>query len=1198
MLGKTLGPYRIESELGSGGMGKVYLAARDEDRFALKLVHPHLLESPGFFKRFLREAEIGKAVRHPNVVRCFDCDQLVVDGTAHAFLVMEYVEGQTLRDLLDELVTVPEELCRHIGREVSKGLAAIHDVGVVHRDLKPENILITPEHEIKVMDLGVARLADEAIRLSRSGAFVGSVLYASPEHFKGRGEDLDGRADLFSLGVILYELACGTHPHSGDGFAGVLAKVVHERPRRLGERNPQVSAFFEEMVHALLAKEREKRFSSAGKLLEALTRGEKSTWWGRRAQTLRAETKRPLRRIRIPRETAVYGREEELGKLRSLYEQSKHGDGQVILIEGEAGIGKTRLVDELIGRLQHDGEDLNFLFGSYPPGGAATAAGAWSTAYREQFGAEGLEETLPDYLAVTPILVPAFAALLRGEPPPEGKEPLTKDSIQTVFVHATRALAKERTTVVLIEDLHFAPEEGRALFASLALAVPGHRILLVGTARPGIPQDWWANMEILEHASRVELSRLGPKDLAHLLNDAFQSDHLAEALGFKIGEKSDGNPFFVFEIIRGLRDGQFISRGPDGTWVTTNVIQDIEIPSSVQDLIQARLADLDEEEQEMLDVAACCGFEFDPELVADVLGIGAVPGLRALGHLEKSHRLVRSVGRNCAFDHHQVQESLHAGLSERLRERYHAAIGEELVARHPEPDGAAAVDICEHSLRGSQGEKALPHLDAALDHLEQGYQSEQLVALAERALSKPGLLVAKARLMVVLRTAACLRLLVRREEERSALDEALLLSDVTEEPSLCAKARVQLGWHLVETSDHAAARESLEEALDLLRRAKGNDIEAKAQNALGTLCVSEGRYGAAERHYVKCLALARQSGDANRLAGTTINLGLLLMYQGRLQEARTLLEGGLALALECGNKEFSANARLNIGNLLMHQGRNAEAQTSLRAGLAIYREIGHRIGEARIAASLGSASLKEGRCEAAMLSYRTALALAREIGDRPGEASVMGNLGSVYLDLGQADEARGHYERSLALWREIDHAHGEGNVLFGLAMLAQQAGKIGEARRLLGDCLTLRRKLGERDLISETQLAIADIEVEQGQTESARSRGCGSGEGGERPPADPSCEHECRPATRRRFEGSPRRLGGTRPARGLGLEYRSRVSCLEADGRPHPSRRSSPPPLSPPRPRPGRVPRVDAHERAAVPGHHDGVGGGAGGELR
>ncbi len=133
MIGTQIGPYKIESELGTGGMGTVYLAQVAEKtpvldqgvRIALKIVHPHLLATPGFFKRFLREAEVGKQVQHENVVRTFDADALAHGGVQHNFLVMEYVEGQTLRDLLTELERVPEELCRHIGREVAKGLAAI-----------------------------------------------------------------------------------------------------------------------------------------------------------------------------------------------------------------------------------------------------------------------------------------------------------------------------------------------------------------------------------------------------------------------------------------------------------------------------------------------------------------------------------------------------------------------------------------------------------------------------------------------------------------------------------------------------------------------------------------------------------------------------------------------------------------------------------------------------------------------------------------------------------------------------------------------------------------------------------------------------------------------------------------------------------------------------------------------------------------
>ena len=267
---------------------------------ALKLVHAYLLEKPGYVERFRREAELGRTIEHENVVRTYDSDAQLLNGVQQNFLVMEYVEGQSLRDLHEELERVPEELCRPVGREVAKGLVAIHEAGVVHRDLKSENVLITPEHLVKIMDLGVAHLQDERIRMTRAEMFAGSVEYAAPEQFHGGRVPPDGRSDLFSLGVVLYELATGTHPFRTEAPRAIFRRILDEEPRKAGELNPQISPFFEEVLSTLLEKDPEARFPSSAELLQVLEGGESGAWWSQRTLELRLSRRRPLRRIQVP----------------------------------------------------------------------------------------------------------------------------------------------------------------------------------------------------------------------------------------------------------------------------------------------------------------------------------------------------------------------------------------------------------------------------------------------------------------------------------------------------------------------------------------------------------------------------------------------------------------------------------------------------------------------------------------------------------------------------------------------------------------------------------------------------------------------------------------------------------------------------------------------------------------------------------
>jgi tetratricopeptide (TPR) repeat protein len=695
---------------------------------------------------------------------------------------------------------------------------------------------------------------------------------------------------------------------------------------------------------------------------------------------------------------------------------------------------------------------VNFLYGSYPPGGAATASGAFVTAYREQLGDD--EAAVRAALPETPLLVPAFAALLRGDAAPENAEKLTKDSLQTVFVHATRSFAATRTTIVLIDDLHFAPDEGRALFASLALGVPGHRVLLVGTARPEIDAAWVAQVARGEHVSRIALPRLGAKDLVRLLRDSLGSEHLAEELSGKIATKSDGNPFFVFEILRGLRDGQFLARKPDGTWATTKLIAEIEVPGSVKELIFARVGSLTTEARNLLDVAACAGFDFDPLLAGEVLRLDRITALQRLAAVEKSHRLVRSSGRRFVFDHHQVAEVLYAGLPEILREEYHAALGAAIEARSgaasrapKDLDGALCVDLSEHYLKGAKGERALRYLDAALTHLEKGYLNEAMIRLADRALAVPGLVAGRERFELLLRKADVLQLLGRRDAEREVIEETTALAEADGDATLRMRVLLSRGTLqlLTSRSDEAGA-------------------------ALG-----------------EALAMARAAGDLRREATASANLGILSWRLGRIGEALEHAERQLALARKIGDRQIEGRATGNVGVGLLNLGRLGEAQENFERSLAIARELGDRYAESNATSNLGSVARTLGRWGESRDHHERYLALAQEIGSREGEARATASLGQLLGMLGGIEKGRRHCERSLLLAREIGDRRTEGVALHLLANVSAAEGDDVAAERGYAGALELRRRIGSRDGVSATLASRGALLARLGREAEARA---------------------------------------------------------------------------------------------------------------
>ncbi|MBN1659359.1 MAG: protein kinase [Anaerolineae bacterium] len=1029
MIGTRLNErYRLETLIGQGGMGQVYRAHDEQtgETVAVKILSPR----PGLHdpqRRFRRELRTLSSLSHPHVVAVRDHGQ--ADG--QPFFVMEYVDGGDLRGLIqaqgkgsshEEILPLALQLCQ--------ALSYIHAQGVVHRDLKPENVLVAIEEGregkplLKLTDFGLAQLAGPDVRLTQAGEMMGTVLYMAPE--QARGQVVDLRADLYAMGIILYEALAGRHPFQGDDPITILVQQIGASPTPLRHFAPLVPKPWEQLVVRLLAKDPADRFASAEEVLVIL-RG-----WAGAISTDHLLAPQPAR-VDLIFQSPLVGREAELFRLRQALEASGQGDGPVVFIQGEAGVGKTRLVQELatvstapqgspgvrlwLGK-SYEAERLPYQsFVEILRLCLRRTGPSWPAPYRLQplltllpeLGSDPALSTLP-----VPIALDAEAEKYR-----------LFDAVAFVLVE----MAGNRPTVLCLDDVQWADAASLELLAFLSRTLGSAPILLCALYRSEeVPQDH-AVLQLqrqLNHQGRAVTLDLEPLDrvsVSWMVGAMFGELAAAERLGGMIYREAKGNPFFVKEIVQSLVEDGLIYRA-GGQWQRRTTDR-WDVPAGILDLLDHRLSRLGESARRAVTVASAIGREFDFDTLRlagrfdeDTLldALDELVRARVL-HEDTSHRIERY-----DFSHDQMRKMAYARLSPSRQRQLHRHVAQALEQIH------------QADLDPVAGEMAR--------HYERAGDLAQAVTWAERA-----------------GQAAATRIAL--EEALEHYQRAL---DLERELPPDAERRYRLSALAVGVA-HSAGRPEIvdllsQQMLEMIDR-QGPAWESRRWPVLREIAQSYQQRGEPALFEAVCTRLVALSAeDTTRQTFSYLLWGLALKETGRMDEAETRLRHSMALATGMGNQRLTAIARREIGNIHLWRGDLEQARAHQEEALEILRCIPETPASdiAFSALDLAETLYNLGCYAEAAVRQTEALDISRQITYFWLEMSALGELGRTQIKLGQWGAAHTGLRQAIEGNRRLGERLEQVTYALALARVERHLGHAAEARALAVEGLALAQR--------------------------------------------------------------------------------------------------------------------------------------------
>jgi tetratricopeptide (TPR) repeat protein len=891
------GRYQVRRVLGEGGKKRVYLAhdsrlARD---VAIAVLKTEGLDDAGL-TRIRHEANaMGRLGQHSHIVTVYD----VADEQGHPFIVSEYVPGGDIERRIREApdCRLPVDQALGISAEVCAALAYAHAQGIIHRDLKPGNVYLTNEGAVKLGDFGLAVATDRS-RITQEGTMVGTAAYMAPE--QALGGEVTVRSDLYSLGAMLYAMLTGRPPFIGNDAVSIISQHLNAQPITPCWHNPEIGPDVESLVLELLEKNPEKRPQSAAAVRDRIlkicaapappaparerpARGSGRLVWGR-----------------------FVGRAAELDRLKEALDGALGGCGSLFMLVGEPGIGKTRLAEETSTYARLRGARV--LFGRCLEGEASVPYLSFVEALR-QYVADCPDEVLKQELGTGAGDVARLVSEVRQRIPdlpelaatdPEQERYRLFESVVTFLLNAARA----RPLLLILDDLHWADRPSLLLLQHLARRLAGSRILVIGTYRDVELDRRHPFASVLADLRRERifervLLRGLSRDEVHALLEALaqhELDSMSMTFAEALQRETEGNPFFIEEVIRHLLETGALYRR-EGRWVSrTQSIEDMGIPEGVREVIGRRLSRLSSTCNQALAGAAVLGREFDFGVLQRMSGFSDEELVTAIEQALEAQLVIEVPGRGdarYAFTHALVRETLYEELSLPRKQRLHLKVAQAIeasYARNLSPHLAALA--VHYRLAGAAAEA-----EKTIDYSVRAGESATSVLAWEEAIEH---------------WSAALELM--REEGVDQRRQAALLERLGD-------------LRYVSGFDWERGVEYLEEALSIYESLGEKVEEAKIHSRLGRdLCTypSQSDIPRSMAHFAAAESILRPYGDSAALALVYSGIGFAA-YQGlRIEEGIAAASRAIEIAEKLGNEAVHANAAFILGTNLAASGRLGE----------------------------------------------------------------------------------------------------------------------------------------------------------------------------------------------------------------------------------------------------------------------------------